>query len=619
MLQSFRIPVSLLFILAAHLGLSGAGFADSRSSLLAPNASVGGNVSGLIQVGQQIPEMECHNSRCSFAINPLQLALKVPGQAALQVKLTEARFPRNVKRFRDGVEVNDLVSRPVLLSGTATVRHAAEDGRSKVIPVAATLFRDSTGHFITISLPKVRRVGRSSGQRIVSVRAPLNSAYSSGALAARATQASSSAFRGRVCGTEEAGPSSTSSVTSTSSLAPLVAAATKRDVSIQALKVVYLITDFDSQFATKGGCSGATCNNLILSYVNASSVIYQNQLDLAFEISTQFGPTTQLGSTTKSSTLLENFKNLNNASRSSARGDLYQLYTGKDLDSNVIGLAYVGTTCNDRRFAAMLVQYVSEAINPTTVAHEMGHTFGADHPSSDEGGIMDPSVRFPLPTTFSARSLGQMTPFISANYARCIGGSSLGSTPTPTRTPTTEPSGTATPTPGPGTPTVTPVPGTAPTPPATATATPTRTAGGGNSVGSGVPRTIDLSAKISNRGAVSISASVSALEDCTLTLSAAGNEVTADPGTILASLTPTTLTTNFTATLPLRLKANSGPEIVFFAYRTCGGEVKEVSKFAGIKPSKVAAKLSPTKKRSFKLVSKTAWINQLIAALLVSR
>jgi hypothetical protein len=611
MLQSFRIPVSLLFILAAHLGLSAAGFADSRSSLLAPNASVGGNVTGLIQVGQQIPEMECHNSRCSFAINPLQLALKVPGQAALQVKLTEARFPRNVKRFRDGVEVNDLVSRPVLLSGTATVRHAAEDGRSKVIPVAATLFRDSTGHFITISLPKVRRVGRSSGQSIVSVRAPLNSAYPSGALAARATQASSSAFKGLVCGTEE--------TRSNRSLAPLVSSATERAVSIQAFKVVYLITDFDSQFATKGGCSGATCNNLILSYVNASSVIYQNQLDLAFEISTQFGPTTQLGSTTRSTTLLENFKNLNNASRSSARGDLYQLYTGKDLDSNVIGLAYVGTTCSNRRFAAMLVQYVSEAINPSTVAHEIGHTLGADHPSSDEGGIMDPSVRFPLPTTFSTRSVGQMAPFISANYARCIGGSSLGSTPTPTRTPTTEPSGTATPTPGPGTPTITPVPGTAPTPPAIATATPTRTASGGNSVGSGVPRTIDLSAKISNRGAVSISASVSALEDCTLTLSAAGSEVTADPGTILASLTPTTLTTNFTATLPLRLKANSGPEIIFFAYRTCGGEVKEVSKFAGIKPSKVAAKLSPTKKRSFKLVSKTAWINQLTAALLVSR
>ena len=621
MSQHFRIALTLLLLLAVQLGFAHSAAAASRSSLLAPNASVGGNVKRLIQVGQQIPEMECRNAHCSLALSPLHLALTLPGQAALHVTLTNAKFPRNVKRFRDGVEVDDLATRPVLLSGTATLRHADEDGSVKKIPVAVTLFRDSTGHSVSISIPKIRRTGRVSGQSIVSVRAPLKPNYSGGSIAARATQASSIAFKGRSCGTGAANLAAAHAAGTDHSHSPSVAPSTKRDVSIQAFKVVYLSTDFDSQFTTKGNCSSATCNNLILSYVNAASVIYQNQVDLTFEISTQFGPTTQLGSTTKSQTLLENFRNLNNASRSTARGDLYQLYTGKSLDASVIGLAYVGATCNDRRFAAMLVQFVSEALNPTTVAHEMGHSFGADHPTSDEGGIMDPSVKFPLPTTFSQRSLGQMIPFVAANYSRCIGGSSSGATPTPTPTPTPsgEPSGTATPTPGPGTPTVTPVPGTAPTPPTSATATPTKGGNGGGNVGGGVPRTLGLSARISNRGAVSLSTTVSAIEDCTLTLSAAGSEVEADPGTTVISLTPTSLTTSFTATLPLRLKESKGSEIVFFAYRTCGGEVKEVSKFVGIKPSKVAAKLSPTQKRSFKLVSKVAWIRQLVDTLFTSK
>jgi lipopolysaccharide/colanic/teichoic acid biosynthesis glycosyltransferase len=64
--------------------------------------------------------------------------------------------------------------------------------------------------------------------------------------------------------------------------------------------------------------------------------------------------------------------------------------------------------------------------------------------------------------------------------------------------------------------------------------------------------------------------------------------------------------------MPFRVKASSfGPEIFFFARRTCNGTVVEVSKFAGVRPSRVALRLSEQQKRTFRLITKRAWINNL--------
>ena len=85
---------------------------------------------------------------------------------------------------------------------------------------------------------------------------------------------------------------------------------------------------------------------------------------------------------TNSNDLLDEFRNFHLSS--GINGDLVHLFTGKDLDGNIIGLAFVGVVCNqDFRFG--LSQELSLLSNMTDLtAHELGHNWNQSHCSCSE-------------------------------------------------------------------------------------------------------------------------------------------------------------------------------------------------------------------------------------------
>ena len=131
----------------------------------------------------------------------------------------------------------------------------------------------------------------------------------------------------------------------------------------------------------EGGASAA--NASILSILNSVDAIYQNQLSLTLAVSYQhvWSSSSDPYSTSDSSALLSQFYNHWEANfRSGHSYDVAHLWTGRDLDSSVVGVAYLGAVCQS--FSYGLSQRLGNAAYdiPLT-AHEMGHNLGANHDS----------------------------------------------------------------------------------------------------------------------------------------------------------------------------------------------------------------------------------------------
>jgi hypothetical protein len=75
------------------------------------------------------------------------------------------------------------------------------------------------------------------------------------------------------------------------------------------------------------------------------------------------------------------------------------LFTGRDLEGNTIGLAYIGAVC-DQRYGASLSESRDRGawLDSLIAAHELGHSFGAAHDGVGEcaatpiGYLMSPSI-----------------------------------------------------------------------------------------------------------------------------------------------------------------------------------------------------------------------------------
>ena len=133
--------------------------------------------------------------------------------------------------------------------------------------------------------------------------------------------------------------------------------------------------------------NGSNVNSTILdmeNVINGLETIYENQLNITYEVSSVVVRTAEPDpySSTAPSTLLGQLVTHWNASPQSAvQRDLLHLFTGKNLDGTVIGIAYVGAVCN-RSWAYGLSQSRFTASMPSRVAlsaHEIGHNWNAQH------------------------------------------------------------------------------------------------------------------------------------------------------------------------------------------------------------------------------------------------
>jgi len=162
----------------------------------------------------------------------------------------------------------------------------------------------------------------------------------------------------------------------------LLPSAIDRSSSQRTLRELEVATEADYEFVTRyGGAAGA--NARILSVLNLVDGVYETDLGLRLRVTSQRAWETSSDpySATSAVQLLYQLEDYGNSSLGGTARDVVHLFSGKNLDSNVIGVAYVGTACQ-LGYAYSLSQDLSyPAYDAITTAHEIGHNLSAVHDS----------------------------------------------------------------------------------------------------------------------------------------------------------------------------------------------------------------------------------------------
>lgn len=560
-----RAATALCVWLALPLMATG----ESSKAVLSPNATLSGEIAKLKTLPSIIRARACPSRECRFEISTVRLSLSTPTTNKIAVSLTEVIDPRLIIRESDNQTLNDSSTRPLLLRGTATLRHAGASGKTITTPVAATLYLSGKSPTLEISLRTRRSIGSADG--FITVRAPL-SGHATPSMSARARSLSPYALQEMACGTHTAHRDMITHAKD-HSRAPIQAQ--------ESYETLYMATDFDPTWMTARGCSSASaCNDEIVSLMNQASIFYEESLGITLKIARQYGPT-NYSSTTDPSDLLYDFRAHNIDHRSTVIHDgvnadnnlvdLFQLFTGRKMDQKVVGIAFTGVLCDNASssVAHMVVGNKSAAADPVITAHEIGHTLNASHTTS---GIMTAALSAALPSSFSSFSEAEMSAYYSSVRYDCRGGTGPGA-PAPTA-----PGGGSSPTPPPGEETPSPV-----------------------------PETMKLTVSKRGKDSYTIKTTVSSYQrGCFVSVRAGTSEADAETGTVIMRVSPS----KETLVKRGRVRASIAPsdpvaETVYLTadYECPGHTLREVSPFITISPN--------TGAQSSKKVSRRAWINLL--------
>ena len=518
------------------------------------NALVRGMTSTLENITTYAEQNPCYQARCKLPIPPFELSISSAHTSRLKIIITDVNIQNPT--VASGVQTLNLSSqRPILLRGFV---RPADTTAYQFVPVAGTIFRDSTEPTLSLVIPIEHLKRKRSSGNFAAIRVPL-SELSKTSRNARSSAATAFAFPETACGTKTS---------------PAISAQTRsrqpKSQPVQSLETyntIYLATDYDTLYPSRAGCSSvSSCNNKIISDVHNASVFYENQLGYAFEVEHQFSSTAYSG-TTVSESILDEFSiyNFNNRSQYFDSGspsgvnqvDIFSLFTGKSMNDGVIGIAYVGTACQDSfsEYASTVVEHRSTTLNPVILAHEVGHSLNADHTAS---GIMQASLGSPPPSNFSSPSLSTINSYLSSYYDECRQGSSSGA---------------------PGAP----------------------------------PVTLGLSVTRLSRRSLMLSVTPSSLESgCSIKLYAAGKKSRLDDSNPIYEFVPSEVTTELSGSVRFKVKTttnNPKPYIFFKAQYVCSdNEVQEVSAARRYNANR-------GKRRVKKARSKRRWITTFVASL----
>jgi hypothetical protein len=128
--------------------------------------------------------------------------------------------------------------------------------------------------------------------------------------------------------------------------------------------------------------------------------------------------------------LLRQLSDFRRANAGLRAAGLAHLLTGKNLDGNTVGIAYLDTLCDPQRGVSLSSNAQTSFFTALVMAHEFGHNFGADHDGEPGSAcattpasyLMAPSINGS--STFSQCTRNQMAASIARARGSCIASSS---------------------------------------------------------------------------------------------------------------------------------------------------------------------------------------------------
>ena len=148
-------------------------------------------------------------------------------------------------------------------------------------------------------------------------------------------------------------------------------------------KICEIACDSDFEFFQKHAQSTAQTEADIENVLNAVGAIYQGDVGISYLITTIIVRTAEpdpYGSTSPG-TLLNQFAGIWNSQQAAVPRDTAHLFTGKELDGSVIGIAQLNVICNESAAYGLSQSKFTPSMlyRVGLTAHEIGHNWSAKH------------------------------------------------------------------------------------------------------------------------------------------------------------------------------------------------------------------------------------------------
>ncbi|RMG43088.1 MAG: hypothetical protein D6719_04440 [Candidatus Dadabacteria bacterium] len=144
-------------------------------------------------------------------------------------------------------------------------------------------------------------------------------------------------------------------------------------------KIIDISTAADRAFFLN---HGSNTNARIQAILNSAEALYLNQLGAQFNLINQYIDSNgTVYKSTDAETLLLQLTNHGNSTAVFGSPDVVHLFTGRNLNSNIIGLAWQGTMCSAPNSKYGLTQATSDTklLQHIITAHEIGHNANLNH------------------------------------------------------------------------------------------------------------------------------------------------------------------------------------------------------------------------------------------------
>lgn len=162
------------------------------------------------------------------------------------------------------------------------------------------------------------------------------------------------------------------------------------------LKICELGVDTDFEYYQDYGQSSQNVQNQINSVINSMNVQYETEVGIRHDITTIIVRTSSNDpyTTNDPSSFLSQFRSHWQSQQGSIPRDVAHLFTGKNLNGGVIGIAYLSAICSSLGYGLVESDCCGSFASKTDLsAHELGHNWAADHCScSSPAYTMNPFI-----------------------------------------------------------------------------------------------------------------------------------------------------------------------------------------------------------------------------------